>query len=285
MHMNRMYTLGTPIEVITDHKLLVNIYNKNRKKRPVRVDQHRSLLLEFDYHVAYQPGKKMPCDYGSRHPPSKELTDKEEEEWCVQSEDEIFVRRIVQELSLSSIPAQKLREETEKNEELRQLKEDIRRKKNCSSNLKSYKGVFDELSVIDGLILKGYQIVIPKSMHADVIALAHEAHQGIDKTIALIRETCWFPKMHELVTEYVNSCVKCQAAINNTPPVPLQPNLLPDRPWQKVHADFKGPIANQYYMHLILDQYSKYAEVDIVKSTSFSKLKPTLDSVRHPWNT
>ena len=117
----------------------------------------------------------------------------------------------MQELSLSSIPTHKLRAETDKDEELHQHKEDIYRKKNCRSTLKSYKGVFDELSVIDGLILKGYQIVIPKSLQADVIALAHEAHPGIDKTIAFIRETCWFPKMHELVTEYVNSCVNCQA--------------------------------------------------------------------------
>ena len=163
--------------------------------------------------------------------------------------------------------------------ELRDLKDDIEKRKNCRPELKAFCGIFDELSVVDGLILRGYQIVIPKSLQREVIELAHESHFGIDKTVGIIRETCWFPGMHSLVKQYVDSCLDCQAANNSTPPVPLQPNLLPERPWQKVHADFKGPIADTYYMHLVIDQYSKYAEVDILKSTKFEKLKPSLDCI------
>ena len=63
------------------------------------------------------------------------------------------------------------------------------------------------------------------------------------------------------------------------PKDPLQPNLLPERAWQKLHCDFKGPIAHSYYLHIIIDQYSKFPEVDIVRSTSFNKLRPILDRV------
>ena len=80
-----------------------------------------------------------------------------------------------------------------------------------------------------------------------------------------------------MVRNYVETCRSCHAAIPNTCLQPLKPNLLPDRPWQYVHADFKGPIGAQYYLHVVIDQYSKYPEVDIVKSTSFEKLKPCLD--------
>ena len=38
----------------------------------------------------------------------------------------------------------------------------------------------------------------------------------------------------------------------------------------------KGPICAKYYLHVIIDQYSKYLEVDILKST-FSNLEPHLD--------
>ena len=61
------------------------------------------------------------------------------------------------------------------------------------------------------------------------------------------------------------------------PLYPLEPNLLPERPWQKLHADFKGPIGGNYYIHIIIDQYSKYPEVDVLTSTSFNKLRPILD--------
>ena len=112
-----------------------------------------------------------------------------------------------------------------------------------------------------------------------MIGLAHEGHLGADKTVALIRETCWFPKMHSKVEEFVKSCKGCTAAINTTPPVPLEPNMLPERPWQKLHGDFKGPIGAKYYLHIIIDQYSKFPEVDVITSTKFEALRPVLDRV------
>jgi len=85
--------------------------------------------------------------------------------------------------------------------------------------------------------------------------------------------------MGSLVKEYISTCLPCTSASAHNPPVPLQPILLPDRPWQKLHADFKGPIGGQYYFHIVIDQYSKYPEVDIIKSTSFNKLRPILDRI------
>ena len=85
--------------------------------------------------------------------------------------------------------------------------------------------------------------------------------------------------MRKQVLSYVESCLPCSAAQAHTPPVPLEPNLLPDRPWQRLHADFKGSIEGKYYLHVIIDQCSKYLEVDLVTFTSFKKLKPVLDSV------
>ena len=80
--------------------------------------------------------------------------------------------------------------------------------------------------------------------------------------------------MSKAVTEYCDSCVGCNAATSHSHPVPLTPNLLPDRPWQKVHADFKGPIGGKFYLHVVIDQYSKYPEVDL-----FKKLKPVLNRI------
>ena len=85
--------------------------------------------------------------------------------------------------------------------------------------------------------------------------------------------------MGQLVREYVRTCLPCAVAVSHTPPVPLKPNLLPERPWQNLHADFKGPISEKYHLHVVIDQYSKYPKVNIVSSTSFSKLEPCLDRI------
>ena len=117
--------------------------------------------------------------------------------------------------------------------------------------------------------MRGDKLVIPERLQADVIGLAHEGNMGVDKTKTLLRETCWFPRMSKLVDKYVESCNACAAVVPNTPPVPLKPNLLPKHPWQYLHADFKRLIGASYYLHVVIDQYTKYPEVDIVKSTKF----------------
>ena len=149
----------------------------------------------------------------------------------------------------------------------------------CKRNLPHYYGVFQELTEINGVVVRGRQIVIPKSLQANVIAVSHEGHQCADKTLKLLRESNWFPKMRKAVNDYVDSCIGCNASNSQSHPVPLEPNLLPDRPWQKVHADFKGPIGEKFYLHVVIDQYSKYPEVDLVTSTAFKKLKPVLNRI------
>ena len=130
-----------------------------------------------------------------------------------------------------------LQSETANDVVLQKVKEDIVNRKKCRKDLTSYVGVFRELSYVNGLVLRGSKIVVPEKLQGEVIGLAHEAHLGMDKTVALIRETMWFPKMHEKVCRYVESWRGCLAAIRNTPPV-LQPNMLPEKPWQILHADF-----------------------------------------------
>ena len=87
---------------------------------------------------------------------------------------------------------------------------------------------------------------------ATVVHLAHEGHLGQDKTLGLLRETCWFPGMGDKVHKLVSTCRPCLAAVPGTQKEPLKPTLLPDAPWQQVHADYKGPIIKRYYLHTFI---------------------------------
>jgi hypothetical protein len=53
----------------------------------------------------------------------------------------------------------------------------------------------------------------------------------------------------------------------------------PERVWSELAADFKGPIggAGGYYFHVLIDHFSRWPEVEMVKSTSWRQLKPSLD--------
>ena len=102
---------------------------------------------------------------------------------------------------------------------------------------------------------------------------------GHDKTLGLLRETCWFPGMANTVKKFVETCRPCLAAIPATQQEPLKPTMLPDHAWQHVHADFKGPIGKRYYLHTFIDQFSKYPVVEVCNSTSWSHMEPQLDRV------
>ena len=281
MHMNKMYTLGTNVEVITDHQPLISAYDDSPKPKQLRVDRHRTKLLPFQYSLSYEPGKETPCDYGSRHPPKAEFTEKEIEDWCIEVGDDIYVNRVIEDMLPCAITTNMIKREIEINDEMKLLRHCIitQNERRIKQDLKEYHGVFGELWTYDGIILKGNQIVVPPTLRAEVIGLAHEGHQNADKTLSLLRQNNWFPKMRKSVLDYVESCRPCLAAIPQVTPEPLQPNMLPERAWKDVHADFKGPIGGKYYFHVMIDQYSKYPEVDILKSTSFKKLRPCLDRI------
>ena len=82
-----------------------------------------------------------------------------------------------------------------------------------------------------------------------------------------------------MVHKLVSTCRPCLATVPGTQKEPLKPTLLPDAAWQRVHADYKGPIGKQYYLHTFIDQYSKYPVVEICDNTSWAQMEPQLDRV------
>ena len=60
----------------------------------------------------------------------------------------------------------------------------------CSGNLQEFWNYRDEVSVLDGLVLKGSHIVIPESCRDEILNQLHEGHFGIDRTKLCTRESC-----------------------------------------------------------------------------------------------
>ena len=63
--------------------------------------------------------------------------------------------------------------------------------------------IFDELAIVEGLVVRGEQLIIPGGLQQEVIQLAHEGHQGQDKTLQWLRQSVWFPNMGAAVREFV----------------------------------------------------------------------------------
>ena len=143
------------------------------------------------------------------------------------------------------------------------------------------KKVKDELLVYKGTILRANRIVVLNTPRKRAVELGHVGHQGIVKTKQLIREKVWFPGVDKMVKEKVDSCLPCQAATNCKAQrlEPLWVTPLPTAPWKEFAMDFLGPLPSGDYLMVVIDEYSRFPEVEIVTSTSARSTIPKLDAI------
>jgi hypothetical protein len=132
--------------------------------------------------------------------------------------------------------------------------------------LKPYFIVRKDLTVHESIILKGRKLVIPRKLRQRILQLAHESHQGVLKTKQLLREKVWWPRMDIDLEEMIKTCHACQIMANQTRAPPVNTTKLPNRPWKKLGIDLTGPFTNNEYLLVVIDYYSRFPEVEIVRS-------------------
>ena len=147
--------------------------------------------------------------------------------------------------------------------------------------LRQYSRVKDELTVNEcgNEVVRNYQIVIPQSLQHRKVELAHEGHQGICKTKALLRSKVWFPGADAAAEEAVRRCIPCQANTTGRQVEPLAMSPLPRGPWLNVSIDFCGPIPSGEYLLVMVDECSRYPVVEIVRSTAAETVISVVDKV------
>ena len=83
-----------------------------------------------------------------------------------------------------------------------------------------------------------------------------------------------------MVEDKVKKCIPCQAATteNTERPEPLKMTPLPSSPWKEVVVDFTGPYPSGEYLLVVVDEYSRHPEVEVVRSSSAKATIPKLDA-------
>ena len=142
-----------------------------------------------------------------------------------------------------------------------------------------FNGVFSELSFIDGLILRGSKIVVPQQLRRRVLDICHEGHLGAVKSKQLLRSKVWFPGIDKSIEDMISNCLPCQACTRKTVREPLQMSSLPKGPWVEVSADICGPFPTGEYVLVVLDAYSRYPEIEIVKKINTATITFALERI------
>ena len=148
---------------------------------------------------------------------------------------------------------------------------------NWEKGPRSFMMVRNELTFIGQVILRGTRIVIPKVLRSRVLELAHEGHHGIVKMKERLRSKVWWPGVDNDAERKCRECYGCQLVTKETTTTPVKLTRMPERPWQDVVLDLLGPMPTGEHLLVLAEYFSRWVEVDIIKSTTSKTIIKCLD--------
>lgn len=86
-----------------------------------------------------------------------------------------------------------------------------------------------------------FQLLLPSVLKTDVLTQVHQGHghQGVERTLELLRQRCYWPGMSADVAQWCQVCERCQVAKQTQPAARgLMGHFLASRPNEIVAMDF-----------------------------------------------
>lgn len=259
----KIYLLGKDFELISDHKPLETIFGRTSKPC-ARIERWVLRLQAFRYKVVYKPGKSNIADTISRLCKTSSLEP---------FDSENYINQIVSYSRPVAVPLKEIETCSLGDEEILKVKEGIFNNV-WHDSINYYKNIQNELCFNGNILLRGTRIVIPSNLHQRVLEAAHEGHPGIVAMKARLRTKVWWPRIDKDAERLVKACRGCTLVSNPTPPHPMKRRTLPAEPWVDVAMDFLGPLPSHDYLLIVVDYYSRYKEIKIMRSiTSLDTIK------------
>ena len=255
------YLFGIKFTLLTDNKPLSSMLDPHSSKvLPPRIQHLAWRLHQYDFRIAHILGNANTADSLSRLPAKHD--DRLDSGFVC--EDYVWFVCTSNVSDLQAVTLSEMRSETSKDAALSKLLAEIHSRKWSNDELlKAYSGIKEELSVFEGVILRGTRIVVPQSLRKRILKLAHETHQGIVKTKQFLQARFFWPGMDQAVEETIKGCSACVLNQPLNKYAPLQTTPLPRGPWVKGAVDLV-PIDGKYILTYI-DYYCSYPEACVLK--------------------
>ncbi|XP_044757738.1 uncharacterized protein K02A2.6-like [Coccinella septempunctata] len=254
------YLAGLEFELVTDHKPLEAIF-KPLSKPPARIERWVLRLQAYKFKVIYQSGKLNIADSLSR------LCQLYEES-SFDKENEYHVCALLEIDSPAAMNISKIISESQHD---RKISDAVKKIKDDCWEIADKKALYpfrQELMTIGSVTLRGSRLVIPDSLKAEVLQLAHEGHPGETVMKRRLRAKVWWPFMDREVEKFVKNCRGCLLVTIPDKPPPMKRHKFPEGPWQCVAIDLMGPLPNQDQFLVIIDYYSRYQEIKFLRTTT-----------------
>ena len=258
------FLIGMRFKVETDHKPLIPLFStKLIDELPVRIQRFRMRLMRFDFAIAHVPGKLLyTADSLSRSP--QEGKAQEFKSWKdLHDEVECYVNAVLVTLPASDQWLDEIRSELKNDDTLKTVMQYVQHgwpeeKRRVHGPIAKYWSERGNISLHNGLLLRGRQIIIPPRLRADVLRRLHDGHQGITKKRANAASSVWWPGISQDITNVVQNCAMC-GKYRRERIEPMKGTEFPDRLWSRVGIDFFQH-KDKHYL-LAVDYFSRDVEI------------------------
>jgi transposase InsO family protein len=265
--------------LITDHKPLVPLMNsKDLDTVPIRCQRLLMRLMRFNPTAEYAPGKTLVTADALSRSPVGDAQDGGDTNVDV----ECYVASIINNMPATERRMDSIRAATVVDDTLQAVTRYIQsgwpdHVGKTHPTVREFFPMRNELSIHQGLVIRGNRIVIPETLRADVLERIHDGHQGLTKCRDRANSAVWWPGISAHIKQKVSACQPCQEQRRAQSKEPLISTPLPDRPWKRIGMDLCEYNKQNYLV--ISDYYSRFIEILHMPTTTtvqvVTKLKAT----------
>ena len=230
--------------------------------------------MKFSYQISLVAGKNLVIADTLSHAPVAQISAVDQESTV---EVDSYVNMIVSSLPATDVMIQDIKSSQSSDATCQKIHEaGWPHKSQLPNDVKPFMSVSTELSLRDGLLMRGSRIVIPKSLRADILQRINSGHQGITKCQARASQSIWWPRMSKEIENLVRNCTTCcKTQVQFAEP--LITTNFPKLPWQRVGTDLFEYKGTQYV--LVIDYFSRYIEIAKLSSMSSNAIITHLKSM------
>lgn len=255
----RIYILGYPIKLYTDHQALTFLFSCKLKN--ARLTRWTLALQEFDLTIYHCPGKDNPIDTLSRHPLGRDDQPPKDVpiilHYTIPPPIPPDMGTLLNNISSEQQQDPKLATIIKK------LKSDPLPRWHHYYTLKN-----DILFIRKFKNDAQWSLCIPHHMVRRIVELFHHhyAHTGPLKTAHSLRNICYFPSFNKTIRCIVKACELCQKCKPKTTCItgPMQ-SILSLKPLDKLLVDFYGPLPTgifQFtYIFVVVDNFTRFIKL------------------------
>ena len=219
--------LGFKIQLITDHKPILDLFKKRTFTNNQKFNRYFMSILEYSPTFKYIPGRSNTTADGLSHLSEEEL-----------------VNNVTFTVQIVKIDMDRIKSEQDRDERIRNIKADLMIDPN---SMKEYTLVKDCVHLMPVKNNKCCCLFIPEALVTEILKICHShslaGHPGVQKTCDIVLRNYYWPHCSQQTKEYVLNCETCQLCkgkVMKRAPLESYPsNLLP---FQCVSMDTVGPL-------------------------------------------